>query len=253
MYFFSFYRNSSRVTSGVFEIDMKKWDHSLTMSFASINSTSDYRLFMTLASFLNREIYSLNGSSSPCRISFKPTFIFGLSLLVAKANLNFSLKSITSQWISATKIETNFNRVDFNNSGNAWHIIKAKASLYDNVDSNTNKWSYISDDMSYNQLLEVISTALGLGALPSILKMSCWKSSESTPSSIFVVILILFFWISMEFATLICLTYFCFIFPLPSNLLHLILLSSACFVHHPFLFVDSWSIFVVLQALLSIV
>ena len=74
-------------------MDIKKGDPSFTPSFANISTTPDCRLLATVASLLNREMYSLNSSPAPSQINLKSTFIFGLSLLVAKMNLNFYFKS----------------------------------------------------------------------------------------------------------------------------------------------------------------
>lgn len=78
---------------GIFVMDIKNGDSSLTPSLARIMTTPSYRLFVALASLLNHEMYPLSGSSGPCWISFRSASIFGLSLLVAKMDLNFSLKS----------------------------------------------------------------------------------------------------------------------------------------------------------------
>ena len=88
MYFSTFFKNSSKVSGGVFKMDVKKGDHSLTLSLASINPIPSCRLFAALASLLNHEIYSLSGSLGPSQINLNLTYVFGLSLLVENPKLS---------------------------------------------------------------------------------------------------------------------------------------------------------------------
>lgn len=47
-----------------------------------------------------------------------------------------------------------FSVIDFSNNGDVRHIIKAKAPLYENADSNIDKWSFELDDLSYSYIVE---------------------------------------------------------------------------------------------------
>lgn len=153
MYFYTFFRNSYKVLGSIFEMDMKKGDPYLTPSLASINMTPTCRLSTTLTSLLNHEMYPLSGSSSPCQNNFK-SVSFSLSLLVSKAGLNFSLKSSHELMDLDERDWHHFNVVDFSNNGNSLNIIDSEAPLYDNVDSNADKWSFGSNNLSYNSIAE---------------------------------------------------------------------------------------------------
>lgn len=120
-------------------------------------------------------MYPLSGSSGPYRINLRLISIFGLSLLVVKANLNFSLES-NQESIDLDRIDwIHFDTMDFSYSGNVRHIIEAEARLYDNVDSNVNKWSFGSKDPLYNSINGRCLNYFGLELPLIIWKMTCWR------------------------------------------------------------------------------
>lgn len=67
--------NSFIILSSAFEKEMNKVDPSLTPSFANISTTPASNLSAALASLLNCAMYSHSGSSAPCLINYRSTFV----------------------------------------------------------------------------------------------------------------------------------------------------------------------------------
>lgn len=131
-----------------------------------------------------------------------------------------------------------FNTMDFSHDENMLHIIEAEALLYDNVDSNTKKWLFGSEDSSYNSIIWSCCSWFETWSSTKSLENYLLKgitSLESTSSSIFVMIMIRDY-LFLNFSGICDYNFFSFCslcaFSLSTSFPHLSLCSNAHFLHH---------------------